>query len=38
MKRISPRDVGAEHIGHFGFFDAKFQDSLWQTYLLPELA
>ncbi len=38
MLRIAPSDIGAERIGHFGFFNAKFQDSLWQRYLLPELA
>lgn len=37
MKRIAPWDVGATRIGHFGFFRAKFQDTLWQSYLLPEL-
>ncbi len=38
MKRISPKDVGATRIGHFGFFNARFESALWQTYLLPELA
>lgn len=38
MKRIAPADVGARRIGHFGFFNSRFQDSLWQAYLLPELA
>jgi predicted alpha/beta hydrolase len=38
MKRIAPKDVGAKKIGHFGFFNAQFQDSLWRSYLLPELA
>jgi len=37
MKRIAPADVGARRIGHFGFFNSRFQDSLWQAYLLPEL-
>jgi predicted alpha/beta hydrolase len=37
MKRIAPTDVGAKKIGHFGFFNAQFQDSLWRFYLLPEL-
>jgi hypothetical protein len=34
---IAPIDIGAERIGHFGFFNARFEQSLWQTYLLPEL-
>jgi predicted alpha/beta hydrolase len=38
MKRISPRDIGAERIGHFGFFNARFEQALWQDYLLPELS
>lgn len=38
MKRISPQDVGARRIGHFGFFNARFEDSLWQIHLLPELS
>lgn len=38
MRRIAPADVGASRIGHFGFFNSRFQDSLWQAYLLPELA
>lgn len=38
MKRISPQDVGAKRIGHFGFFNARFEDSLWQIHLLPELS
>ncbi|MBI4986482.1 MAG: alpha/beta fold hydrolase [Rhodocyclales bacterium] len=37
MKRIAPQDVGAKRIGHFGFFNARFERSLWQGYLLPEL-
>ena len=37
MKRISPQDVGAKRIGHFGFFNARFEGSLWQLHLLPEL-
>ncbi len=35
--RITPEELGAKHIGHFGFFKAKFQDSLWGNYLLQEL-
>lgn len=37
MKRIAPQDIGARHIGHFGFFRHRFADSLWQKALLPEL-
>ncbi len=35
--RITPEEVGTKRIGHFGFFKAKFQDSLWDNYLLQEL-
>jgi len=35
--RIAPEGVGTKHIGHFGFFKAKFQDDLWDNYLLQEL-
>ena len=38
MTRISPGDIGAKRIGHFGFFRASFEDSLWKKILLPELA
>ncbi len=27
---ISPREAGAERIGHFGFFRERFRDSLWE--------
>jgi len=37
MKRIAPMDVGAERIGHFGFFKTRFRESLWKAHLLPEL-
>lgn len=37
MKRISPDDIGAKRIGHFGFFRHRFAETLWATYLLPEL-
>lgn len=37
MKRFAPRDVGARHIGHFGFFRREFEDSLWRAHVLPEL-
>ena len=38
MKRIAPRDIGVESIGHFGFFRAAFEPTLWRPHLLPELA
>lgn len=37
LKRLSPRDADGHAIGHFGFFRAKFQESLWRNHLLPEL-
>ncbi len=38
MKRIAPKDVGVERIGHFGFFRPALLEPLWKTHLLPELA
>jgi predicted alpha/beta hydrolase len=38
IKRITPKDVGLQRIGHFGFFRAQFQSALWSTYLIPELS
>jgi predicted alpha/beta hydrolase len=38
LKRISPSDVGAKRIGHFGFFSERFKESLWRVHLLPELS
>lgn len=38
MNRISPEDIGAKRIGHFGFFKPRFKKSLWEGYLLPELS
>ena len=38
MKRIAPQDIGVKRIGHFGFFRAAFESSLWRAHLLPELA
>lgn len=38
MKRIGPEDIDANRIGHFGFFKARFEQSLWHGHLLPELA
>jgi predicted alpha/beta hydrolase len=29
MKRISPTEIGARTIGHFGFFRRRFADTLW---------
>ena len=37
MVYLSPRDVGAKAIGHFGFFRSAFESSLWRDHLLPEL-
>lgn len=37
MKRIAPKEIGEKRIGHFGFFRPKYEHSLWQAYLLPEL-
>lgn len=34
---IAPEEIGARHIGHFGFFRPQFAESLWAGYLLPEL-
>ena len=38
MKRIAPRDIGAQRIGHFGFFRSAYEASLWRGYLLPEIS
>jgi predicted alpha/beta hydrolase len=38
MKRIAPDDIGARRIGHFGFFRAAREQSLWRAHVLPELA
>ena len=37
MKRITPKEIGVSHIGHFGFFKKKFKQSLWKEHLLVEL-
>lgn len=37
MKRIEPAAIGTNRIGHFGFFKARFEQSLWHDLLLPEL-
>jgi len=36
--RISPEEIGAKRIGHFGFFKDQFKESLWDGYLLQELS
>ena len=33
-RRIAPRDVGAQRIGHFGFFRLQFEPTLWP--LVPQ--
>ena len=38
MKRIAPGDIGQTRIGHFGFFRAQHEHSLWRPHLLSELA
>lgn len=30
IRSIEPKDVGADRIGHFGFFRERFRDSLWR--------
>ncbi|WLT30992.1 alpha/beta fold hydrolase [Geothrix sp. PMB-07] len=37
MKRLSPKDLGTQRVGHFGFFHARLKKALWETFLLPEL-
>jgi hypothetical protein len=37
MWRLAPSEVGADRIGHFGFFRESFKPTLWSKYLLPEL-
>jgi len=37
MIRLSPEELGVKRIGHSGFFNNKFEKSLWQNYLLPLL-
>jgi predicted alpha/beta hydrolase len=29
-RRLAPREIGAAHIGHFGFFRERFRASLWR--------
>lgn len=33
-RRIAPREIGARHIGHFGFFRPQFEQTLWP--LVPQ--
>lgn len=37
MTRLAPGDIGAERIGHFGFFRPQFEDRLWAPHVLPLL-
>jgi len=37
LKNMHPKDLGAERIGHLGFFREKFKDNLWSRLLLSEL-
>lgn len=37
-KRIEPKEIGVERIGHFGFFRSTFSESLWRAHLLPQLS
>ena len=30
IRRVTPADVGAKRIGHFGFFRDRFRDTLWR--------
>jgi predicted alpha/beta hydrolase len=30
LKRVTPAEVGAARIGHFGFFREQFRDTLWR--------
>ncbi|MGQ0655116.1 MAG: alpha/beta hydrolase family protein [Betaproteobacteria bacterium] len=30
IRTVTPREVGAERIGHFGFFRERFRDTLWR--------
>jgi predicted alpha/beta hydrolase len=30
VRRLSPRDINARRIGHFGFFREPFRDTLWR--------
>ena len=32
-REVAPRDVGAQEIGHFGFFRRRFEASLWAMAL-----
>jgi predicted alpha/beta hydrolase len=30
MRRVTPAEIGAKRIGHFGFFRERFRDTLWR--------
>ena len=30
LRQVAPREVGAQSIGHFGFFRERFRDTLWR--------
>ena len=34
LRQVSPREVGAPAIGHFGFFRERFRDNLWRDAAL----
>ena len=38
LKRFAPADIDVRRIGHFGFFKASFERTLWREHVLPELA
>lgn len=38
MIRLKPQDIREKRIGHFGFFKPRFEKTLWQKYLLPEIS
>jgi len=37
MQRINPEQVKVKNIGHFGLFKKELENTLWRTYILPEL-
>ncbi|HEY4057793.1 MAG TPA: alpha/beta fold hydrolase [Kofleriaceae bacterium] len=38
MRRIAPTEIGVARIGHFGFFRSPMKASLWEGWMLRELA
>lgn len=38
IRRIAPKELGLQRVGHLGFFRAKFEQALWSAYLIPELS